>query len=471
MSTFQEYHLSDRAKIITDTLPGPKSQEIIARQMAREGAIVSYPRKMPIAIRKAKGAIIEDADGNHFIDFFGGAGVLNTGHGNPYVMEYVKRQQEELIHVLDFPTENKADLIDKVLDQLPEGMRDQYKVNFCGPTGSDAIEAAIKLAKIKTGREGVIAFHGSYHGMTSGALAVTSDINFRHKVKSLMPNVSFMPYSYCYRCPFQKEKESCGMECAEYLRYVLENPHSGQNKPAAILLEPVQGEGGTVIPKPGYLEKIVEIAHKHDVVVIFDEIQSGFYRTGTFWAFQDGKAMPDIITMSKGLGGVGFPISAVIYNKSVEAWGPGDHIGTFRGNQVSIAAGNGAMDFAREYDLASHTRFMGAYLQAGLKKIQNHYPVIGDVRVAGLMAGIEYNKAANSHEPDADIVKALRKACFERGLLFEVGGHYANVIRFLPPLILTKELIDDALAIFEAAHASLLADSHATKHTDNEAVV
>ncbi len=461
MEPLETYHLAQGASMITDTLPGPKSEAIINHQLTHEGAIVSYPRNMPIAIKRAKGAIVEDADGNQFIDFFGGAGVLNTGHCNPFVLEYVKAQQEQLIHMLDFPTENKARLIDQILSQFPAHLRNEYKVNFCGPTGSDAIEAAIKLAKIKTGREGVIAFHGSYHGMTSGALAVTSDINFRNKIRALIPNVSFIPYSYCYRCPFGQQASSCGLECANYLQYVLENPHSGQTKPAAILLEPIQGEGGTVIPKQGYLERIIEIARKHDILVIFDEVQAGFYRTGNFWSFQSTEAMPDIITMSKGLGGVGFPISAIIYNKAIEAWGPGDHIGTFRGNQVSIAAGNGAMDFAQAYNLESHTRQMGAYLKTRLYAIQKRFPVIGDIRVAGLMVGIEYIQDATSNEPDTEIVKQIRKACFERGLLFEVGGHYANVIRFLPPLIITEALIDNAMAIFEAAHEAVLQPRHA----------
>ncbi|HYC30100.1 MAG TPA: aminotransferase class III-fold pyridoxal phosphate-dependent enzyme, partial [Chitinophagaceae bacterium] len=259
MDRFTSFHLAENAQIISSSIPGPRSREILAAQQAMEGSIVSYPRNMPIAMRRAKGAIIEDVDGNLFIDFFSGAGVLNVGHCNPYVLEYVREQQEELIHVLDFPTENKMHLIRQILNQLPPEQRNEYKVSFCGPTGSDAVEAAIKLAKHKTGREGVIAFHGSYHGMTSGALSMTSNVKLRSRIHSLVPNISFIPYSYCYRCPFKKAEHNCQLDCAEYLRYILENPHSGQAKPAAILLEPIQGEGGTIIPKDGFLEKIVSI--------------------------------------------------------------------------------------------------------------------------------------------------------------------------------------------------------------------
>lgn len=449
---FAAFHLADNAKIISDTVPGERSKQLLAIQNDLEGSIVSYPKGMPMAVRRAKGAIIEDVDGNLFIDFFSGAGVLNVGHCNAYVLDYVKKQQEELIHMLDFPTENKLQLIEKILGHIPENIRHEYKVSFCGPTGADAVEAAIKLAKYKTGREGVIAFQGSYHGMTSGALAATSYVKLRSRLHSLVPNIHFIPYSYCYRCPFKKQAHSCQLDCAEYLKYILENPHSGVAKPAAILLEPIQGEGGTVIPAGGFLEKIVEIAHEHDIVVIFDEIQCGFYRTGDFWAFQDTKTFPDIITMSKGLGGVGFPISAIIYNKAIEAWSSGDHVGTFRGNQVSIAAGNGAIDFIKQYEVATHVHEMGEYLYARLHKLKATSSVIGDVRGRGLFIGIEYVKDPVSKKPDPDIVKKIKSICFANGLLFESGGHYNNVIRFIPPLIVTRSIIDNALAIFEKAH-------------------
>ena len=452
MNRFAGFHLAENAKIISRTLPGSKSRELLAAQRELEGSIVSYPRNAPIAIRRAKGAFIEDVDGNIFIDFFSGAGVLNVGHCNPYVLNYVRAQQEELVHALDFPTDNRRSLVQKILKQVPAPVRDQFKVSFCGPSGSDAVEAAIKLAKHKTGREGVIAFHGSYHGMTSGALAATSNVQLRTNLRSLVPNISFVPYSYCYRCPFGKGADSCELECASYLKYILENPHSGSPLPAAILLEPIQGEGGSVVPRAGYLEKIVNIAREKDIIVIFDEVQCGFYRTGNFWGFQNSNVFPDIITMSKGLGGIGFPISAIIYNKSIESWGPGDHIGTFRGNQVSIAAGNGAFDFIDDHDIARHTREMGAYLMKKLQALKAVYACIGDVRGEGLMIGIEYVKSKESKMPDTEIVKKIRSHCFKHGLLFEVGGHYNNVIRFIPPLIINKEIIDNALAIFEDAN-------------------
>ncbi|MGG8495334.1 aspartate aminotransferase family protein [Tenacibaculum sp. TC6] len=447
---FSRFHLSETAKIVS-SIPGEKSKELLALQKEIEGAVVSYPRSMPFAINRAKGAIIEDVDGNQFIDFFAGCGVVNVGHCNEEVLSYVKEQQEKLVHALDFPTENKLTAVQKILNNLPEEERKNYKVSFGGPTGSDAVEAAIKLAKIKTGRDGIIAFSGSYHGMTSGALAVTADTTFRNKISSLIPNVHFTPFTYQYRCPSNQDEQACKKYCVEQLEFLLENKHSGIRKPAAIIVESIQGEGGNITPAEGFLKEIIEVAHRNDVLVIFDEIQSGFFRTGEFLACMNYGAMPDIITLSKGLGGVGFPISALIYNKNVEAWGPGDHIGTFRANQVSLAAANGAFDFIEKYDVKNHTKEIGAYLMNGLKQLAEKYPVIGEVRGKGLMIGVEFVKDPITKEPYAEIVKEFRANCLQRGLLFEVGGHYNNVLRIVPPLTITPAIVDAGLQIMDEA--------------------
>jgi diaminobutyrate-2-oxoglutarate transaminase len=453
MELLKKYHLSEKAKIISSSLPGEKSKVLLKLQNEIEGSVVSYPRNMPIAIKRAKGSIIEDVDGNHFIDFFGGCGVLNVGHGNEYVLDYVKEQQGELIHALDFPTENKLTLIQKILKNLPEDIREDYKVSFGGPTGSDAVEAAIKLAKIKTGRDGIIAFTGGYHGMSSGALAVTSDTFFRNKLTSLIPNVSFVPYSYCYRCPFSKDFNSCDFDCVSHFEWILDTAHSGIVKPAAIILEPLQGEGGNIVPKEGYLERIVEVAHKHGVIVIFDEIQSGFYRTGRFLEFMNTNAVPDIITFSKGFGGIGFPISGLIYKKSIEAWKSADHIGTFRGNQVSIAAARGAFDFIEEYDIENHTKSIGTYLIEKLRILEIENPFIGDVRGKGMMIGVEFVKSKTTKEPFPEYLRKFREECFQRGLLFEAGGYYNNVMRLVPPLITTHNIVDAAIEIMKESMA------------------
>ncbi len=449
--TLSHYHLCEDAEIVSPSLPGAGSRSLLLRQQEIEGSVVSYPRNMPIALKRAKGSIIEDVDGNRFIDFFGGCGVLNVGHVNEEVLEYVKRQQEDLIHALDFPTENKMALIDTILGHLPPSLQGDYKVSFGGPTGSDAVEAAIKLAKLKTGRDGVIAFTGGYHGMSSGALAVTSDRFFRENLTSLIPNVSFVPYNYPYRCTLRSGEGSSVDSCVSHLDWVLSTGHSGVAKPAAIILEPLQGEGGNILPEAGFLEGVTEVARKHGVLVIFDEIQSGFFRTGKFLEFMHSDAVPDIITFSKGFGGIGFPISGLIYRKDVEAWGPGAHIGTFRGNQVSIAAARGAFAFIEKHDIESHTRDIGSYLMGKLKELQQGHPYIGDVRGRGMMIGVEFVKDKATKEPNPEYLKELRAACFQRGLLFESGGHHGNVMRLVPPLITTHRIVDNAIVILKRA--------------------
>ncbi|MBG6131457.1 diaminobutyrate-2-oxoglutarate transaminase [Aquimarina sp. EL_43] len=450
MKSLKEYHLSETSKIVSSSIPGKKSKLLLDLQKDIESSVVSYPRSMPIAIKRAKGSIIEDVDGNQFIDFFSGCGVLNVGHSNDFVLEYVKKQQSELIHALDFPTENKLLLIQKIINHLPKNIREEFKVSFGGPTGSDAVEAAIKLAKIKTGRDGIIAFTGGYHGMTSGALAVTSDTFFRNNLTSLMPNVHFAPYNYPYRSTSNNKNEIDGIA---YFKNILTNGHSGISKPAAILIEPIQGEGGNIVPEDGYLEELVRVAHENDVLVIFDEIQSGFFRTGSFLEFMNTSAIPDIITFSKGFGGIGFPISGLIYKKEVEAWGPAAHIGTFRGNQVSIAAARGAFDFIEANNIEEHTILIGSYLLEKLQELEKENPFIGEVRGRGMMIGVEFVKDKKNKEPFPEFVKKFRPQCFQRGLLFEVGGHYNNVLRLVPPLVTTYNIVDAAIVIMKEAIA------------------
>jgi diaminobutyrate-2-oxoglutarate transaminase len=314
--------------------PGPKSREYLDFQASHEGSAVSYSKGMPMAVKSAKGATVEDVDGNLYIDFFGGAGVMNVGHSNPAVVQAVTKQIGELTHALDFPTPSRKLLIEKLSALLPKALS---RVSFGGPTGSDAVESAIKLAKFNTKRQPIIAFEGSYHGMTAGALAVTSGRHFREPFLPLAPEVHFVPYAYCYRCPFNQTPDKCNLECAQYLDHVLEDPHSGVAKPSAVIVEPIQGEGGTIVPPPRYIPKVREICDKHEIVMIADEVQSGFCRTGKMFAFEHTNTVPDIVTMSKALGGIGLPISGIAYKESLNTWPVAQHIGTFRGNVAAYA--------------------------------------------------------------------------------------------------------------------------------------
>ncbi len=449
LSTFS---FTDAPKIVAGP-PGPKSRRLLDKQIKWEGGAVSYPRGAPVAFEEGRGATIKDVDGNIFIDFFGGAGVLNVGHCNPYVVEAVKRQVEKLTHSLDFPTFPRSELVEELIAVAPGSLRNACKVLFGGPTGSDAVEASVKLAKINTGRFALIAFEGSYHGMTGVALSLTADKKFKEKYLPLVPEVHFVPYAYCYRCAFGLEHPECGLRCAAYLEYILENPNSGVVDPAAVIVEPIQGEGGSIVPPPDFIREIRRITEEHSIILITDEIQAGLGRTGRMWSCEHSGTTPDIMTISKGIGG-GLPLSAIMYKSELDVWKPGAHIGTFRGHVTAMAAGAAALRFMREYDLPRHAAELGEYMLKRLKEAEEERRYIGDARGLGLMIGVEFVKDKETKEPWPELAREVRLESFKRGVLVELGGHYGNVIRFLPPLVLTEELADRGLdAFLEAVKA------------------
>ncbi len=441
---FEDLHF-EPAPALDGEVPGPRSRAMLAEQDELESSARSYPRSVPVAIEEGRGATMRDADGNTFIDFFGGAGVLNVGHSHPAVMRAASEQQQKLVHALDFPTRPKLRLMRKLRSLLPGALRDSARLHFGGPTGSDAIESALKLTRAHTGREAVIAFQGSYHGMTTGALSVTSDVGFGGPASS---PVHFMPYAYCYRCPLGLKPESCDTACAKLLDTSLEDPHSGIPHPAAVLIEPIQGEGGTIVPPDGYLAEVRRITRKHEVPLIVDEIQTGFGRVGTFFACEHDRVTPDVMTLSKALGGIGYPISCIAYDDQLDTWKQGAHIGTFRGHQVAMAAGLAAVEFMQEVDLPAHAMALGELTLGLLREAQDTLPSVGDVRGRGLMIGIELVKDRDTKEPWPQMAAQVRTECFHRGVIIEVGGHFGNVARFLPPLVITRELLLTGIEIF-----------------------
>ncbi|MEA3422019.1 MAG: aspartate aminotransferase family protein [Acidobacteriota bacterium] len=436
------------APLIKVTPPGPKSKEFLEYQFSHEGSAVSYPRGMPMAVRCARGATVEDVDGNKYIDFFGGAGVMNVGHSNPEVIEAASSQIANLTHSLDFPNPARRSMVEILHSLLPAELN---RVFFGGPTGSDAVEAAMKLAKYNTGRYPMIAFEGSYHGMSAGALSLSSGLGFKEDFLPMLPEVHFIPYAYCYRCPFGKEPETCNLDCAQYLEHILEDPHSGVGKPAAVIVEAIQGEGGSIVPPEKFIPKIREICDKHEILMIIDEIQAGLCRTGKMFAFEHSKVLPDIITLSKGLGGVGFPISCIAYKEGLDTWPAGKHIGTFRGNVVAYAAGSAALNFMVENNLAEHTINLGGLMLSWLKEIEKDSKIIGEARGKGLMLGVELVRDKETKEPAPELASMVRTYCHRNGLLIEIGGHYFNVVRFLPPLVITEELAMKGVEIFRDA--------------------
>jgi len=436
------------APLIKTTPPGPKSKEYLDYQSSCESSAVSYPKGMPMALRRAKGATVEDMDGNLYIDFFGGAGVMNVGHSNPEVIEAASKQLTELTHSLDIPNPARKALVERLLPLLPEGLN---RIFFGGPTGSDAVEAAMKIAKYNKKRYPMIAFEGGYHGMSAGALSLSSGLGFKEDFLPLLPEIHFIPYAYCYRCAFSKKPETCDIDCAQYLDHILEDPHSGVGKPAAVFIEAVQGEGGSIVPPEKFIPKIREICCKYDILMIIDEIQAGFCRTGKMFSFEHTGTVPDIMTMSKALGGAGFPISCIAYREELDTWPEGKHIGTFRGNVLAYAAGSAALNFMVRNKLAEHALNLGNLMLSWLKEIEKDSKVVGEARGKGLMLGVELVKDKDTKEPAPELAGKVRTFCHRRGLLIEIGGHYSNVARFLPPLVLTEELAKKGFEIFADA--------------------
>jgi len=453
LDSFAEMQFSP-APELSGEVPGPRSRELLDKQAELESNARSYPRKIPVAIEEGLGATMRDADGNTFIDFFAGAGVLNVGHSNPVVLEAATDQERRLVHSLDFPTSTKLGLLEKLKRVLPGTLRKNARFHFGGPTGSDSVEAALKLVRGHSGRRGIIAFQGSYHGMTEGALSVTSELAPGRPESS---SVHFMPYPYCYRCPMGLKPDSCQMACAKLLKTSLSDPRSGIDKPAGVIIEAIQGEGGTIIPPDGYLAEVRRITAEHGIPLIVDEIQTGLARTGEMFACEHDGVSPDVITLSKGLGGIGYPLSCIAYDQSLDSWAPGAHIGTFRGHQVAMAAGSAALDFTLEHDLPSRARALGELALELLFAAEPALASIGDIRGRGLMIGIELVRDRESKEPWPELALEVCKQCSKRGLIIEVGGHYANVARFLPPLVITRELLVRGVEIFLQA----LADTEA----------
>ena len=424
--------------------PGPKSQEILTYQSEHESSVVSYPKGMPMALKRGKGATLEDVDGNVYIDMFGGAGVMAVGHGHPDVLEAAHKQIDDVTHTLDIPSETRRDMVDLLGSLLPKELN---RVFFGGPTGSDAVEQAIKLARYNTGRWNILAFEGAYHGMTGGSLALTTDSSHRDGLGPLMPGVQFIPFPYKYRNPFGCPDEDVDLQAAENLERVLSDSHSGYSKPAAVILESVQGEGGTIIPTTRFMKRVREICDKHDVIMICDEIQSGLGRTGKMFAFEHFDIVPDIVTMSKALGGVGFPISAIAYKEKLNTWPAGKTIGTFRGNMVAFAAGRAALKWMSENKIPERALELGEKAMTPLKKLEAESSIVGEARGIGLMMAIEMVKDKKTKEPASDYAKMVRKYGHQRGVMIEVGGHHGNVARLLPPLVITEEYLMKGIEI------------------------
>ena len=443
---FADLSFPDAPNIVVKP-PGPKAKALLDKQKQFDSRVLYYPTIIQTAWEAGRGATLRDVDGNTYIDFLAGVSVLNVGHSNPYVVEAVKRQLEKLVHILDMPTPARIQLIEKVAEIAPEGLRGKSKVLFGGPTGSDAIEAALKIVKFNTKRHAFLAFHGAYHGMSGGALSVSSKKSYKESYLPLFPDIHFAPYAYCYRCPFGKEYPECDMQCVRYVEYLFKDPQTGLAAPAGMVVEAIQGEGGFIVPPDGYLRELRRICDENKVLMIVDEIQSGFGRTGKMFACEYDGVTPDVMTMAKAIGGIGIPLSGCIVKNELDLE-PGGHGGTFRGNVLACAAGYAAINFMQEKSLVERSAREGEHMLERLKDFQQESKTVGDVRGRGLMVAAEIVEDKNTKKPAVELVSKIQKRCLERGVLVWNAGHWPNVIRFLPPLVITHEHIDKGLDVF-----------------------
>ncbi len=434
-----------------------KNEQYLERQQKRESNARSYPRRIPIAIKKAEGILVTDMNDNTYYDCLAGAGTLALGHNHPNIINAMKEvfDNQYPLHTLDITTPIKEQFIDEIFSSLPEEFAKDAKIHFCGPTGGDAVEAALKLVKTATGRRSILSFHGGYHGSTHGSLSVSGTLGAKEKVANLMSDVHFLPYPYEYRCPFGIGKDGHKVS-SKYIENILNDPESGIVHPAGLIMEAVQGEGGSIPAPKEWLREIRRITKEKDIPLIIDEVQTGIGRTGKMFAFEHAGIIPDVLILSKAIGG-SLPLSVIIYNKKLDQWQPGSHIGTFRGNQLAMAAGTATIKYIKQHNLLNHVEQMGNVLMNNLKNIQEQEECIGDVRGKGLMIGVEIVNSSQkpdslgSYPANTSLARKIQEECIKRGLIVEVGGRHSTVIRFLPPLIISEEQINCITEIFNEA--------------------
>ena len=431
--------MSDKLPNLVTDLPGPKARDIIASD--HRYISPSYTRSYPLVVRSAKGAIVEDVDGNRFLDFSAGIAVCSTGHCHPDVVRAIQKQAESLIHMsgTDFYYEHMPQLARKLESLMPDGKSWRC---FFGNSGTEAVEAAMKLARYSTGRWQFIAFQSSFHGRTMGALSLTSSKPVQRKgFGPLVPGVTHIPYANCYRCPLNLEYDSCGIACANYLEEVVFKTTVNPSEVAAIVVETIQGEGGYIVPPPDFFPTLEKIARKHGILLIADEVQCGMGRTGKMFAFEHFDFHPDIVAIAKGVAS-GMPLGVTMAHAETMNWEPGAHASTFGGNPVCLAAAMATVRLLQDEYVANSAK-IGEFLLVRLERLMDRHPAIGDVRGLGLMLGIEIVKDRTTKEKAPELRDAIIYECFRRGLLVLAAG--PSTIRLSPPLMVDEEQAQFAL--------------------------
>ncbi|MCD5971728.1 aspartate aminotransferase family protein [Pseudomonas quasicaspiana] len=435
---------------------------LLERQKHQESNARSYPRRIPLALKRAQGIYVEDVEGRTFIDCLAGAGTLALGHNHPVVIAAIRKVLDDglPLHTLDLTTPVKDQFVQDLFGLLPEEFACDAKIQFCGPTGTDAVEAALKLVRTATGRSTVLSFQGGYHGMSMGALSLMGSLGPKKPMAALLNSgVQFLPYPYDYRCPFGLGGADGVKVNLRYLENLLNDPEAGVQLPAAVIVEVVQGEGGVIPADLDWMRGLRRITAKAGVALIVDEIQSGFARTGKMFAFEHAGIVPDVVVLSKAIGG-SLPLAVVVYRDWLDQWLPGAHAGTFRGNQMAMAAGSAVMAYLKQHDIAAHATAMGARLTEHLRVLQRDFPQLGDIRGRGLMLGVELVDPTGAldglgHPPAfGKLAPLVQNECLKRGLILELGGRHGSVVRFLPPLVITAEQVDEVARRFAKALAA-----------------
>lgn len=435
--------------------------------MSKDNLSPVWSKAFDIDVDRGEGIYLFDTHGNRFMDFTSGIGVTNTGHAHPRVVRAIQRQAEKIIHAQLSAGFNTAviELSDELKSILPPAL-DTY---FFSNSGAEAVEAAVKLAKQATGRTNVITFEGGFHGRTHLTMAMTmSKTSYRAMYQPLPPGIFAAPYASCYHCPVatygmthdQRAAVSAacpadpadGPECCGYaadrVRWVLKT-QTAPSETAAIVVEPVLGEGGYVVPPASFLRDLRAICDEHGILLVFDEVQTGFGRTGAWFAMEHSGVTPDIVVMAKGIAS-GLPLSGVASRRELmQKWTPGSHGGTYGPNAISCAAATETIRVMRDERLIENSAERGRQLLAGLRELQKDFTALGDVRGIGCMVGTEF--VDGDHKPDAALTQKMVKICADQKLLFLTCGSYGNVIRWIPPLVVTEAQIEEALKIFAAA--------------------
>ena len=441
MSSTLEAVRPDLPQILTP-LPGPRARAVVERD--RRALSPSYTRSYPLVAERGEGAIVEDVDGNRFLDFTAGIAVVATGHCHPQVVEAIQRQAARLIHMsgTDFYYENMVELAERLAALAPGGVPRRV---FFGNSGAEAVEAAIKLARYHTGRDKFVAFLGAFHGRTLGALSLTASKSVQRRgFGPLVPGVHHVPYPYCYRCPYGQVPDTCAVECVQAIQRLFRTVLPA-DEVAAVVVEPVQGEGGYVVPPQKFFDELQRLAQAHGILLILDEVQSGMGRTGKLWAAEHFGVTPDIFTVAKGIAS-GLPLGATVARAELMNWPPGAHASTFGGNPVSVAAALVTLELL-EKELVNNAARLGAYLRDRMRDWPERFAWVGDVRGLGLMIGIELVEDRQTKQKAPELRDRLVERAFQRGLL--VLGAGENTVRLSPPLTITRDQAGFALDTLE----------------------